>query len=132
MSDSEATRPVNVNVDRTAGFMTIDWADGHATRYEAIQLRLLCPCAFCRGEAGQPGWLDTNPELTADQTQLVAAGLVGQYALGLTWADGHDSGYYSWDWLRMNCPCPACCSLRLLGPNPSHADSQGHVHKESR
>ena len=41
------------------------------------RLRWLCPCAYCRGEAGMPGWLDTNPTLTADQTRLVDVALVG-------------------------------------------------------
>ena len=30
----------------------------------AVTLRWLCPCAFCRGEAGLPGWLDSAPQLT--------------------------------------------------------------------
>ena len=29
-----------------------------------LTLRWLCPCAFCRGEAGLPGWLDSAPTLT--------------------------------------------------------------------
>ena len=112
MRQIQANTPVNINVDRAAGRLAIDWIDGHHTEYAAEPLRLLCPCAFCRGEAGRPGWLDENPDLTADQTRIVGAGLVGGYALSLIWADGHDSGYYGFDSLRANCGCPACAASR--------------------
>ena len=112
MSQSPANLPVNINADRAAGLLTIDWADGHRSQYDAVPLRLLCPCAFCRGEAGRPGWLDTNPTLTAEQTQIVGARLVGQYAIAVTWADGHDTGYYTYESLRDNCPCPTCTIAR--------------------
>jgi prepilin-type processing-associated H-X9-DG protein len=114
MSQIEATTPTSINVNRGAGQLTVLWADGHRTEYAATALRLLCPCAFCRGEAGQPGWLDTNPTLSDEQTQMVAAGLVGQYALNVTWADGHDTGYYTFESLRENCSCPACTAEREL------------------
>jgi hypothetical protein len=38
------------------------------TRYDFTTLRWLCPCAYCRGEAGIPGWLDSNPTLLDAQT----------------------------------------------------------------
>ena len=112
MSDLQANRPTNINVQRESGTLTIDWADRHRSEHDATTLRLMCPCAFCRGEAGQSGWLDTNPVLTADQIQIVAAGLVGQYALNLSWGDGHDTGYYTWESLRTSCTCPACSATR--------------------
>ena len=112
MTNTESITPLSIDVDRTEGRLKIGWADGHRTEYAAEPLRLLCPCAYCRGEMGQPGWLDTNPALSLDQTQMVAAGLVGTYALNITWADGHDSGYYTFDSLRANCPCPTCTADR--------------------
>jgi DUF971 family protein len=112
MTETRANTPTAIDVDRSAGVVSIEWADEHRTRYEARALRLLCPCAFCRGEAGQPGWLDSNPTLTDEQTQMVAAGLVGQYALNVTWGDGHDSGYYTFEALREDCPCLSCTADR--------------------
>ena len=104
----DLTAPVRIHADRAAGTLRIEWADGHVSAYDFVRLRWLCPCAYCRGEMGQPGWLDTNPVLTAEQTQLVDARLVGQYALGVAWADGHDTGYYTFESLRGRCPCPVC------------------------
>jgi DUF971 family protein len=98
-------KPIKINADREAGRLTIEWADGHHSEFDAVGLRLLCPCAFCQGEAGRPGWLDTNPTLTSVQTQLVGMRLVGAYALAPTWADGHDTGFYTFEMLRAKCPC---------------------------
>lgn len=112
MSENAANVPVSINADRGAGMLSIAWADGHRSDYGAERLRLLCPCAFCRGEAGRPGWLDTNPTLTPEQSQIVGAKLVGQYAIAMTWADGHDTGYYTYASLRDGCPCPVCSSER--------------------
>ena len=68
--------PASIHADRAAGTLDLEWRDGHRTRYEAVTLRWLCPCAFCRGEAGLPGWLDSAPQLTAEQTRLVDLELV--------------------------------------------------------
>ena len=95
------TTPVGIHADRAAGTLAIDWADGHRTVFDAEALRWLCPCAYCRGEAGMPGWLDSSPTLTAEQTRLVDVQLVGNYALRITFSDGHHTGIYSWETLYM-------------------------------
>ena len=112
MAANPANQPTAINADREAGLVTVDWADGHRSIFHAVALRLLCPCAYCQGEAGRPGWLDTNPPLTADQSQLVGMRLVGQYAVAPTWGDGHDTGYYTFEALRANCPCETCSAER--------------------
>jgi DUF971 family protein len=112
MSQSPANQPVNIKADREAGRLTIEWADGHGSTFGAEELRRLCPCAFCKGEAGRPGWLDTDPELTPIQVRLADMRLVGQYALGPVWADGHDTGFYTFESLRAACPCPICMAGR--------------------
>ncbi len=120
MTTNSAIQPTAINADREAGLVTIDWADGHRSQYKAVALRWLCPCAFCRGEAGKPGWLDSMPTLTPEQTQLVAIRLVGQYALAPTWADGHDTGYYTFEALRRGCSCETCGADR----QPTMASTQ--------
>ena len=96
---------VSIHADRAAGRLEIGWPDGHATVYDTTTLRWLCPCAFCRGEAGMPGWLDSGPTLTAEQTRLVDVAMVGGYAIAPTWGDGHHTGYYTYALLRTRCPC---------------------------
>jgi DUF971 family protein len=102
------TVPTRIHADRTAHTLEIDWQDGHATLYDFVALRWLCPCAYCRGEAGMPGWLDTAPTLTGEQTRMVDIGLVGNYAVAPSWGDGHHTGYYTFALLRDRCPCAIC------------------------
>jgi len=98
--------PRRIHADRQGQQLELEWPDGHVTRYDFVTLRWLCPCAFCRGEAGIPGWLDSKPTLTDSQTQLTDIQLVGSYALQPTWADGHHTGFYTFARLREECPCP--------------------------
>jgi DUF971 family protein len=107
-----ATIPATLHVDRTAGTLEIGWQDGHKTAYQAVELRWLCPCAYCRGEAGMPGWLDTSPSLSPEQTRLVDAHLIGSYAIAPSWGDGHQTGYYPFTLLRERCGCAECSARR--------------------
>jgi DUF971 family protein len=116
MSTNPANQPVSIDARREQGLVIIQWADGHRSEYTSLALRWLCPCAFCRGEAGSPGWLDSMPELTPEQTQLVDLKLVGQYALAPVWGDGHDTGYYTFEALRAACSCPACAGVGATEP----------------
>lgn len=125
MASNLATQPLGIHADRGAGTLGIDWADGHHSEYDFVRLRWLCPCAFCRGEAGTPGWLDSKPVLSPDQTRLVDLQLVGQYAVEPTWGDGHRMGFYTFDALRAHCPCPICTAAGT-------AHGSGHVTEENR
>ena len=109
---NEPAVPARIHADRSAGRLEIDWQDGHRTVFLAIPLRWLCPCAYCRGEAGLPGWLDTTPTLTPSQTSLTDLHLIGSYAIAPTWGDGHQTGYYPFALLRDRCPCPECAARR--------------------
>lgn len=118
--------PSSIHADRTAGRLEITWADGHVTVYDTTTLRWLCPCAFCRGEAGLPGWLDSSPTLSAEQTRLVDVALVGGYAIAPTWGDGHHTGYYTYALLRDRCPCPECSERRGAPQAAPTASDQRH------
>ncbi|HEX8938619.1 MAG TPA: DUF971 domain-containing protein [Candidatus Limnocylindrales bacterium] len=115
----DPTVPLRIHADRDGGRVSVDWADGHHTEYDLVSLRWLCPCAFCRGEGGQPGWLDTRPTLSADQTRLVDVAMVGRYAIEPVWGDGHKQGFYSFETLREHCPCEACERRRWSTPAPA-------------
>ena len=55
---------------------------------------------------------------TSHGQELVHLEGVGNYAVSLTWQDGHSTGIYSFRLLRTLCPCDACGgekTLRLLG-----------------
>jgi DUF971 family protein len=116
---TSSTDPATIHADRAAGTLTIGWRDGHASTYPGATLRWLCPCAYCRGEAGLPGWLDSAPSLSPDQVRLVDIALVGQYAVAPTWGDGHHTGFYTFTTLREMCPCAECAAARLAAGRPS-------------
>jgi DUF971 family protein len=120
--------PASIHADRAAGRLEIGWPDGHATVYDTTTLRWLCPCAFCRGEAGMPGWLDSGPTLTSEQTRLVDVTLVGGYAIAPTWGDDHHTGYYTYALLRQQCPCPECSAQRRTKSGPDGAETHHEEH----
>lgn len=108
--------PAKIHADRPSRTLEIEWSDGHQTRYDFTTLRWLCPCAYCRGEAGMPGWLDSAPTLTDEQVSLTDLQLVGSYAIAPVWADGHHTGYYAFDRLREECPCEEDTARRARDP----------------
>jgi DUF971 family protein len=98
--------PKTVEVDR-ARSVTLTWPDGHVSRFGLEELRIACPCAFCRSlrERGAPSWPrpGASRELRAEGAELV-----GNWGLQLRWSDGHETGIYPWSLLRAWCPCPQC------------------------
>lgn len=52
-----------------------------------------------------------------ERTQVKAMKEVGRYALGVDWADGHDS-IYPYRTLRRACPCDACEAAGDTPPAP--------------
>jgi DUF971 family protein len=90
--------------------LAIEWEDGHRSAYPLPGLRAACPCAECRGgHAGMGG--EPTPEMLdgplppGAAVELAGLEAVGNYALQLTWQDGHSYGIYAWDYLRALCPC---------------------------
>jgi len=87
------------------GRMTeIDWADGHKGVYPHAVLRGYCPCSGCQGHTSEIRFIET----TDAQQELDVIAPVGGYALRIDWFDGHNSGIYSYRYLRALCQCDAC------------------------
>jgi DUF971 family protein len=82
--------------------LAIKWPDGTENFIPLEDLRRACPCAGCQGETDIMGRLYKNPErpLTAAAFQLIRLNRVGGYAVQPVWADGHNTGIYSFDYLR--------------------------------
>lgn len=96
-----------VEIDHERGLM-IEWQDGHQGSFPLGELRAACPCAGCRDErkieGGQAGDASRSPEAT----RLLRVVPIGRYAICLVWGDGHNTGIYSWEYLRERCGCFAC------------------------
>ena len=81
----------------------IEWDDGHYGSYPSWYLRERCPCAQCVGEFS--GERRVAPGSIPPGMERVDVKLVGNYALQFRWSDSHDSGIYTFDYLRRICPC---------------------------
>ena len=84
----------------------IQWEDGHRSLFSWHFLRLNCPCAGCINEYS--GERMIRPESISEDIAARRWTLVGNYAVRLEWSDGHQTGIYSFDYLRKLCPCPQC------------------------
>jgi DUF971 family protein len=93
-------RPVDLQV--IGEELAIKWDDGTESFIRLETLRRWCPCAGCRGEVDVLGNLYKNPDqtLSARAFELRRLAAVGSYALQPIWGDGHDSGLYTFDYLR--------------------------------
>lgn len=82
--------------------LAIKWDDGGESFILLEKLRRCCPCAGCQGETDILGNLYKYPEakLSAKAFELVKIVSVGGYAIQPVWADGHNTGIYSFDYLR--------------------------------
>ena len=81
--------------------LRVTWADGRECVYRAPNLRRVCPCAQCVNEF--TGELVLRPETIPDSLTIGDVSIVGRYALNFRWSDGHDTGIYSFRYLREIC-----------------------------
>jgi DUF971 family protein len=92
-------QPVDVALSRSRGELSIEWEDGVVSRLPIAYLRGWCPCAACQGHGVVVEFHEADPGLGIE---LMAE--AGAYALHLRFTDGHDSGIYTWSWLRRIAP----------------------------
>ena len=93
--------PVEVRHEKAARRVVVSWDDGHVSTFGLDYLRSWCPCAGCQGHVPEARYLG----LTGQEITHLEA--VGNYAIAFTWADGHNTGIYSFRLLRSLCPCEA-------------------------
>lgn len=115
--DVAAVTPQKVRVRMTEGTgMEIEWKDGHLSAWTFAWLRDACPCATCHEERQalglQPGEHTPEPvqvlPLYKAPIKPLESTPVGRYAIRFKWNDGHESGIYSWEYLRRQCRCFVC------------------------
>ncbi len=89
-------RPTAVGTDGSG--LVLAWDDGRRDVLPMLLVRARCPCAGCVDEWSGKRLL--NVTKLAPDVRAVKLGEVGRYALQISWSDGHESGIYSWDFLR--------------------------------
>jgi DUF971 family protein len=81
--------------------LAIKWDDGTESYLRLEVLRRACPCAGCQGERDVLGHLHKGPTRPLDSRsfRLRQVTPVGGYAIQPVWADGHNTGLYTFDYL---------------------------------
>lgn len=97
--------PARLHLDREKG-LEVEWADGAVAFYPVAWLRKMSPSAEVRQLREE---MSKNPLTVLPASMFAGPGealraesaeLVGNYALRIRFSDGHDTGIYSWSYLR--------------------------------
>ena len=96
--------PAQITVDHNQRVLTIAWKDGLVTSLPFNLLRKECPCATCNDQrskqAANPLSLTLRSGPIITQAEVTKVEPMGRYALQLTFNDGHDTGIYTYEFLR--------------------------------
>jgi len=95
--------------------LTILWDDGHESLYFADHLRKNCPCADCESRREKLG---ANAFPFLKDVKIDSWDMLGRYAVGFSFSDGHNTGIYRYEVLRDLCQCDICTGnvIRVQGP----------------
>ena len=97
--------PLEVDPSEEDGALYVRWRDGHLGVLPYPFLRSACPCAVCKGGHGTVDIARVRP---MEGVFLVDMLTQGNYALRLLWSDAHQTGIYSYHYLRTICRCDQC------------------------
>lgn len=86
--------PSKINLRKASRTLELSYADGLSVSLPAEFLRVHSPSAQVRGH-GQPVL-----QVGKQRVALIGVEPTGNYALKLIFDDGHDSGLYTWTYLR--------------------------------
>ena len=91
--------PKNIVVHQQSKVLELSYEDGNSYRLPFELLRVLSPSAEVQGHG--PG----QETLQTGKREVLIANIepVGHYAVKPSFSDGHDSGLFSWDYLRFLC-----------------------------
>ena len=93
--------PLHVDLRKNSA-LHITWKDGQESVYRIDYLRNMSPSADTRHlrEEIATNPLTVLPASTEGPVTATGAELVGNYAIRIRFSDGHDTGIFSWAYLR--------------------------------
>lgn len=82
--------------------LLIKWNDDSETILLLKYMRDECPCASCKGETILlRTYRPPKPQIISlDMYKVKSMEVVGGYAIQISWKDGHNTGIYSWEYIR--------------------------------
>jgi DUF971 family protein len=95
-------QPVNLKLS-SPDRLQIEWSDGEVKQYAIRELRDNCPCATCEEKRSADTPQVLLPILNAQElAPLRITGMkpTGNYAYGIEFSDGHDTGIFTLELLR--------------------------------
>lgn len=78
--------------------ITLTWPDAPPVRVGNRALRQACHCALCIDEMTSKPLLD--PTAVPADIHATEVSLIGNYAIAVTWSDGHNTGFYPFRQIR--------------------------------
>ncbi len=97
--NEHAPIPVDIALHQQSKILELRYADDETFQLSCEFLRVLSPSAEVRGHGPGEETLQTGKM----GVNISAINPVGNYAVQLTFSDGHKSGIYSWEYLRELC-----------------------------
>lgn len=82
--------------------LQITWNDNSVSEISLIKLRDDCPCVHCKGETVIfSSYIPLKaPFKAAGFYEIKKIETIGNYAIQITWKDKHNTGIYSWEYLK--------------------------------
>ena len=94
--DSKSPRPAEITLHKQSRVLEIAFDDGSRFELPCEYLRVFSPSAEVRGHGpGQEVLQVGKRDVGVNEVEPV-----GVYAVKLAFTDGHDTGIYSWEYLR--------------------------------
>ena len=90
---SAAPETVVLKADRLR--LGLAWHSGETSEIQAGHLRAKCRCAWCTRAR-----IDGSFAASFDDVAIERVAPVGDYAINITFSDGHARGIYPWTYLR--------------------------------
>lgn len=87
--------PTDIKLHKKSATLELVYADGTSNTLSAEYLRVHSPSAEVRGHGKGQEVLQTGKR----HVKIVTLEPVGNYAIKLSFSDGHDTGIYSWSYL---------------------------------
>jgi hypothetical protein len=96
MNDPNVSAPTDIRLRRRSRVVEIAFADGTRYALDFEYLRTQSPSAEVQGHG--PG--QDVLQIAKENVSVTAIEPVGRYAVKIVFDDGHDSGLYTWAYLR--------------------------------
>jgi len=89
--------PLKIISKKKSG-LVINWSNGSRSEIQSKILRKNCPCATCLAERERYS-LNYIPIYSDNEITIEKISVIGNYAIGISWNDGHNTGIYEFPYL---------------------------------